>query len=220
MDITILLFDDVDLLDAGGPYEVFLTASRLVQRDGGKPPFSVNTASPGGRPIKAFGGLGLTPNRDIAEVLSLLESADSSEPFSKHVLVVPGTIDIDSAIADSELLSLLERYRLVCNSQPDALVASVCTGAFLLGETGLLTNRAWTTHWEDVDLLAERIGNQGARHAVRWVDDGNVITAGGLSAGIDMALHLVHRLESLELARRTARQIDYPWREDGLAGTV
>lgn len=245
MDITILLFNEVDLLDAGGPYEVFLTASRLVQRDGGEAPFRVSTASLDGQPVEAFGGLGLIPERRIEEVLKQLENS----PESAHVLVVPGTIDIEKALTNDKLLEAIRRYaspsatpsgatpdsnattasltdvaaesasdpdtRLSTDNASQRIIASVCTGAFLLAETGLLSERGWTTHWEDVDLLSERLGPEGAQRDVRWVDSGPVITSGGLSAGIDMALHLVHRFAGLDLATRTATQIDYTWEPDG-----
>ncbi len=250
MDITILLFDEVDLLDAGGPYEVFLTASRLVQRDGGETPFTVNTASLDGQPVKAFGGLGLIPDRPVDEVLTRLEQF----PESAHVLIVPGTIDIDKAMKNSELLAAIRRHafqgmtatgaaadsgtetvtltdinegidtateaRQSTDKAFQAITASVCTGAFLLAEAGLMDKRDWTTHWEDVDLLSERLGPKGAQRNVRWVDTGSVITAGGLSAGIDMALHLVHRFAGLELAARTAKQIDYTWEPEGRQTTT
>jgi transcriptional regulator GlxA family with amidase domain len=99
-----------------------------------------------------------------------------------------------------------------------ATTASVCTGAFLLAAVGRLDGRRWTTHWEDVDLLAARLGPDGAAGAVRgvrWVDEGEVVTGAGLSSGIAMALHLVDRFAGRELAERTARQIDYPWLPDG-----
>ncbi len=93
-------------------------------------------------------------------------------------------------------------------------MASVCTGAFLLGEAGLLEGRAWTTHFEDIDLLAQAIGVEGATREVQWVDSGEVVTAGGLSSGIDMALRLVERLAGRDLATATARQIEYAWDPD------
>lgn len=95
------------------------------------------------------------------------------------------------------------------------VTASVCTGAFLLGEAGLLEGRPWTTHFEDIGLLAESIGGHGATRDVQWVDSGEIVTAGGLSAGIAMALHLVERLADLELASATARQIEYAWDPGG-----
>jgi len=193
MRIGILLFDQVDLLDVGGPYEVFLTASRLVVRDGGAPPFEVVTLGVGPGPVAAYGGLRLTPRATLAECGPL------------DVLVVPGAIAIDEVISDGGLVSALEP---VARDTP--VVTSVCTGAFIVGALGLLAELPWTTHWEDVEELAGRVGGRGQAW-VRWVDSGEVVTSGGLSSGIAMSLHLVDRFEGRELAVRTARQLEYEW---------
>ena len=196
MRIGIVVFEQVDLLDVGGPYEVLLTASRLVERDGGEPPFDVLTLGVTGEPVAAYGGLRLTPQSTFAEAGPL------------DVLIVPGAIRIDDVLADSRLMDSVQG---AIRDVP--VVASVCTGAFVLGALGLLEGRPWTTHWEDVEDLAGRLGGAGAAGEawVRWVDDGEVVTAGGLSSGIAMALHLVERLAGRDLALRTARQIEYDW---------
>jgi len=191
--IGILLFDQVDLLDVGGPYEVFLTASRLVARDGGEPPFEVVTLGAGPGPVATYGGLRLTPQATLAECGPL------------DVLVVPGAIAIDEVISDAGLMSAVAR---VARAVP--VVTSVCTGAYILGALGVLEERPWTTHWEDVEELAGRVGGRG-RAWVRWVDADEVVTSGGLSSGIAMSLHLVDRFEGRELAVRTARQLEYEW---------
>jgi transcriptional regulator GlxA family with amidase domain len=197
MRIGLLLYEGVDLLDAGGPYEVFLTASRLAARDGDDPPFAVVTVTPSGGPVAAYGGLGLAPHTGVADCGRL------------DVLILPGTIDVDAATGDAALLDAVEQL-----AGASGLTASVCTGAFLLADAGLLDGRHWTTHWEDVDLLVRRLGPDGAVRDVRWVDVGEVVTAAGLSSGIAMALHLVDRLAGRELAERTAHQLDYDWRPD------
>lgn len=195
MRIGIVVFEHVDLLDVGGPYEVFLTASRLVGRDGGEPPFEVLTLGGTGEPVAAYGGLRLTPHSALADAGTL------------DVLVVPGAVRIDEVLADEGLISAV---RGAAEGSP--VVASVCTGAFVLGSLGLLDGRPWTTHWEDVEELATRAGEAGAGEAwVRWVDTGEVVTSGGLSSGIAMALHLVERFAGRDLALRTARQIEYEW---------
>ncbi len=191
--VGILLFDRVDLLDVGGPYEVFLTASRLAVREGHPPPFEVVTVGRTTRPVTAYGGLQLIPQAPVDRVGRL------------DVLVVPGAIAIDDVLADAELL---EAVRGAAGEA--SVVASVCTGAFILGELGLLQERPWTTHWEDVEALGRRIGSPGEAWA-RWVDAGEVVTAGGLSSGIAMALHLVDRLAGRDLAVRTAGQLEYDW---------
>lgn len=194
MKVGILLYEQVDLLDVGGPYEVLLTASRLVVRDGGEPPFEVVTvASSRGGPVTAYGGLRLTAQATLQE----------AGPFD--VFVVPGTISVDRVLGDGDLLADL---RPVLGTS--ALVASVCTGAFILGKLELLEGRPWTTHWEDVEALARLTGDRGVAWA-RWVDAGSVVTSGGLSSGIAMSLHLVDRLAGRDLALRTARQLEYDW---------
>jgi transcriptional regulator GlxA family with amidase domain len=196
MRIGLLLFDGVDVIDTGGPYEVFVTASRLAARDGAEPPFEVLTLTPDGGPVTAYGGLGLVPH-----------AAATDPDLALDAVLVPGTVDVDAALADAELADAVRTL-----TASATLTTSVCTGAFLLAAAGVLAGRPWTTHWEDIDDLAARIGSdEGARRGVRWVDDGDIITAAGLTSGIAMALHVVDRHAGRELAERTARQLDHPW---------
>lgn len=192
--VGLLLFDEVDLLDFGGPYEVFLTADRLLRRAGDDRRFEVRSLTLDGEPVTAYGGVGLVPDTKLDPSLEL------------DVLVVPGAIAIDRVAADRSLIDAIRSM-----SGHVRVVSSVCTGAFLLGRAGLLDARPWTTHFEDIDILAGSIGGEGATRGVEWVDSGDVVTAGGLSSGIGMALHLVERLVDRELAVATARQIEYAW---------
>jgi len=98
-------------------------------------------------------------------------------------------------------------------SERAQLTASICTGAFLLGAAGVLDGRRATTHWEDVEDLRRAFPKVEVLADRRWVDEGDVVTSAGISAGIDMSLHLVRRLGSEELAVRTARQMDYAWQD-------
>lgn len=197
MRVVILLFDGFDLIDAGGPYEVFLTASRLLERDGEPPAYEVVLATPEGRDVAAFGGMTLTRVADA-------DSIDRAD-----IVLVPGTIDVACALADSRLRETIERL-----AATSPLTASVCTGAFLLARAGLLDGRPATTHWEDVSDLAA-CGEVGSvARDVRWVDAGAVLTSGGLTSGMHLALHLVARTASLDLAMRTARQLDMDWSPD------
>jgi transcriptional regulator GlxA family with amidase domain len=188
--VAIAVYDGVDLLDVGGPYEVFLTANRLAERAGQSPPFEVITA--GAPEARAYGGLGLQPQAELGDLGPV------------DVLVIPGAVDLTPVRQDSSVIQ-----GLAAAAQQADLVASVCTGAFLLADMGLLPE-AWTTHWQDVDALQEAASGRGDA-TVRWVDAGRVVTSGGLSSGIAMALHLVDRLCGRDLAVRTARQIDYEW---------
>ena len=193
--IGLLVFEDVDLLDVGGPYEVFLTAGRLRQRDGEANPFEVIVVGATSDPVTAYGGMGLVPATTV----------DEGGPID--VAVVPGAIAIDRVSASPSVKAAVRRLLDV-----STVTASVCTGAFLLGDAGALS-RGWTTHWEDIDDLGRRLGSDGGMRE-RWVDAGTVVTGGGLSSGIAMALHVVERLEGRDLATRTARQIDYVWDPD------
>lgn len=201
--IGILVFDEVDLLDVGGPYEVFLTASRLAARQGKQEPFEVRVIGVTGDPVVAYGGMGLVPTHNLANAGEI------------DVVVVPGAIAIDRVAADA---ATMDAVRRLCTTA--SLAASVCTGAFLLGDTGLLENRPWTTHWEDIAELTKRIGSEQGM-VTRWVDSGEVVTSGGLSSGMAMALHLVDRLAGRDLAVATAKQVDYVWDPgEGVRGTI
>jgi len=196
--VAILLFDGFDLIDAGGPYEVFLTASRLAERDGLPPQYEVMLVSSGGVDAVAFGGMTLTRLHDAAAVGRV------------DVTIVPGTVDVAAAVADPVLALTVEG--LLGSS---GVTASVCTGAFLLAEAGALEGKSATTHWEDVDDLGRTGKLAEARSGVRWVDEGDIVTSGGLASGMHMALHLVARDFGVDHAARTARQLDLPWDPTG-----
>ncbi len=191
MRIGILLFDQVDLLDVGGPYEVFLTANRLAERRGGAAPFEVLTMGVTADPVQAYGGLVLQASHHVDSVGHL------------DVVIVPGTIDLDGP--DQALAPTLRSL-----AGEASLLTSVCTGSVLLARAGLLEDVPQaTTHHEDVSLLGDVIGDRAI--TARWVDAGSIITAGGLSSGLAMALHLVDRLVDRELAVTTAAQLAYDW---------
>lgn len=193
--IGLLIFDDVDVMDVTGPYEVFLTANRLAQRRGEPIPFDVCVVSTDGRPVTAYGGLGLVP------------FASSQDVERLDVLVVPGGIDVPAITNRADLIAGVRRLSERCE-----VVSSVCTGAFLLERAGLLSGGvSATTHHEDVPELARRLGDARVHGGCRWVDSGRVVTGGGLSSGIAMALHLVDRFLGRDRASAVAQQIEYDW---------
>ncbi len=198
-EAQLLLFEECDLLDVGGPYEVLLTANRMIEAAGGAAPFSVRTVTADGQQVRAFGGLTLGPH-------------EAARP-GPGLFLVPGAIDLASALDDPGVMDTIRR----CGEAADLLV-SVCTGSLLLAAAGLLEGLPATTHHEDVGLLAERIGEDRVLTDVRWVDAGRVVTSAGLSSGIAMALHLVAREISVGFAADVAARLDYDWRPD--AGTV
>ena len=198
--IAILLYDGFDILDSGGPYEVFLTASRLQVRRGEPGGFDVVLVSPGGKDVTAYGGMTVTALRSPEEVGDV------------DIVLVPGAIDVAGTLADAPTMAAVSAL-----AEHAPLVTSVCTGAFLLAKSGLLAGLPATTHWEDLGDL-EATGDTGpVASGRRWVDAGAVVTSGGLTSGIHMALHLVARLATPELAVATARQLELPFDLDGAA---
>ena len=195
--VRILAYDGVEALDFAGPFEVFTTASRVSQRlnPGGQAPFEVASVAlaSAGQPVQARAGLRLLADHELA-----------ANPKA-DVLIVPGGV-VDAAMASLATL----RWIAECAAGAQ-LVASVCTGVFLLAKSGVVTREAVTTHWEDIADLREQFPSLDVREGERWIDSGRVVSSAGISAGIDMSLYLVERLAGRALAERTARQMDYAW---------
>ena len=191
--VGIYLFDEVEALDFAGPFEVFITASRLKQRlhPDAPPAFLVFTIGDEVRSIRGRGGLVLQPQYDFA----------SHPPVD--ILIIPGGV-VDKECARPEVT----RWILRCSAGAE-ITASVCTGSFLLAQAGLLDGKRATTHFEDLYDLRLSFPNVEVIPGVRWVDNGTLLTSAGISAGIEMSLHLVARLEGDDLAQRTARQMEY-----------
>ena len=197
MNVGILIFDGVELLDMAGPYEVFTTAARVLARS--QPPgtpalFSVTTIARRPGTVQARAGLRLQPDHRLADHPQLT------------CAIVPGGV-VDAELAQPELLAWIAGQ-----ARTARILASVCTGALLLAQAGALDGLDATTHWEDLEALRTLRPAVRVQDGVRWVDQGAVVTSAGISAGIDMSLHLVQRLHSRELALRTARQMDFDWR--------
>ncbi|MDR6886026.1 MULTISPECIES: DJ-1/PfpI family protein [Variovorax] len=195
--VQILAYDGVEALDFAGPFEVFTTASRVSQRlnPGAQAPFEVASVALAnkGEPVQARAGLRLLADHALA---------DSPKP---DVLIVPGGV-VDAPMASHATL------RWIAERAAGAqLVASVCTGVFLLAKSGVVTHEAVTTHWEDIADLREQFPSLDVREGERWIDSGRIVSSAGISAGIDMSLYLVERLAGRALAERTARQMDYAW---------
>lgn len=189
MRIAIALFDDAEELDFAGPWEVLSYWAREVAQTDAE----VFTVAESLDPIRAAKGLRVLPDRAWADAGDI------------DVLVVPGGIGTRRLLGAEE--PLLERLRGL--SAGGTLMTSVCTGALVYAAAGLLRGRPATTHWQTLDLLASLDPSIDVRPEARYVDDGDVITAAGVSAGIDMALHLVVRLDSEDAARQVKREIQY-----------
>jgi len=198
LTVGLYLFDDVEVLDFAGPFEVFSTASRVHARlyPGAPEPFRVMTVGPGVQTVVARGGLRVAPDYAIG----------AHPPLD--VLIIPGGV-VTAQLGDQRVIDWIAAHA----ARDSAITASVCTGAFLLSKAGVLQGKPATTHWEDIADLRAMFPGVKVQDNQRWVDVGQVITSAGISAGIDMSLHLVSRLTTRELAVRTARQMEYDWQD-------
>jgi len=194
-NIGIYLFPDVEALDFAGPFEVFTTASRVSKRLHSleAEPFRVFSVAQDLVPVRARAGLRIIPDHQI-----------NSHP-GIDVLIIPGGV-VTAELRKPDVLQWVAR----CAGSSE-LAASVCTGAFIVAQAGVVSSGPVTTHWEDQAELAELFPSLEVVNGPRWVEQGKVITSAGISAGIDMCLHLVARLCTTSLAEATARQMDYPW---------
>ena len=198
MNVGILIFPDVEVLDFTGPFEAFSVTTRVAKRDRDK-------------------------NRTLFEAFFVAETLDVVSArykllvqphygFDSHpkidLLVVPGGI-VDQPRSSAKTIEWIKR-----NAESAQLVTSVCTGAFLLAQAGILDGLKATTHWEDTEDLRREFPAVDVVENQAWVDQGRVVTSAGISAGIDMSLHLVTRLHDEELARAAARQMVYHWHHE------
>ena len=186
--IGILLFDDVEELDAIGPWEVLSYWARNFPEDG----YRVSCLSRSGGLVQCAKGLVVQAHHSYADGPPL------------DVLLYPGGQGTRPQLRDDAQLDWVRRQR---DAVP--LMTSVCTGSLVYAAAGLLSHRPATTHWRSLDLLAELDPTIDVRRAERFVDDGDVVTSAGVSAGIDMALHLVDRLAGTGRARQVRRGIEY-----------
>jgi transcriptional regulator GlxA family with amidase domain len=189
--VCMVIFDEVEVLDFCGPFEVFsVTGGRQGLR-----PFEVFTVTEEDKPVRARGGLSI----NAAYSFSDCPRAD--------ILLIPGGPGTRKELRNPKMLQWI-RVRA-----PEAeLVLSVCSGALLLAEAGLLGGLTATTHHQALDELRAISPKLFIDSSQRFIDNGRVIVAAGISAGIDMSLHLVARLLGKEQALETARYMEYDWR--------
>jgi transcriptional regulator GlxA family with amidase domain len=195
LNVGILLFDNVEVLDFAGPFEVF-SRTRLqpgidARRSEEGAPFRVFTVARTRDPITATGGLTVVPRHDFADAPRI------------DLLVVPGGFGTRRLLNDEETLDWIRRTAAAARQ-----VTSVCTGSLLLARAGLLQGRRATTHWGALDLLDSLDAGVTVERASRVVDDG-VITSAGVASGMDMAFYIVETLFGREVADETARYIEY-----------
>ncbi|MEJ2766112.1 DJ-1/PfpI family protein [Photobacterium sp. MCCC 1A19761] len=193
--VGILIFDDVEVLDYCGPFEVFST-TRLSEdnRRESESPFDVVLIAEQHAPVVTTGGMRVLPDHDFHDCPAL------------DVLVVPGGWGTRPQMENPQLLTWLrERVPTL------ELLTSVCTGALVLGKAGLLEGKQVTTHWRSLDWMQELFPHTTVLKTQHVVEDGDLLTSAGISAGIDMALKVVSRYCGEPVARATAKHMEYPF---------
>lgn len=196
LTVGILIFDQVEVLDVAGPFEVFAVA-RLNEerRQDESSPFKIFLISEKPGPVLAIGGLRFTPDVTIDNC-----------PEGLDILIIPGGWGTRNEIKNVNLLKWIAN-----RASKTKLTASVCTGSSLLGKSGLLDGREATTHWAAFDFLRQVAPNAYIRKDVRFTLVDPIFTSAGVSAGIDMALRIVSHFFGTKIGQATAHQMEYPY---------
>ena len=191
--VGILVFPDVEVLDFCGPFEVF-SVTRLDEgaRRETPSPFEVRLVAETAEPVTTTGGMRVIPDVTI----------DDCPPLD--VLVVPGGMGTRTEIKNERLVAWI-----AARGKTVETLTSVCTGSMLLGQAGLLDGRHATTHWRALPWMRDSFPTVTVEEKLHVVEDGHVLTSAGISAGIDMALRVVARYHGEEVARATARTMEY-----------
>lgn len=195
--VAIFLFDEVEVLDFAGPYEVFAVTGAQTQA------FEVFTVAETDQPVRARNGLVVLPTHSFATA----PRAD--------IVVIPGGYGTRPLLQNENVIAWVRRA-----DQEARLTLSVCTGSLLLGRAGLLDGLAATTHHLAFEELRKCAPNSEIREGARLVDNGRIVTSAGVSAGIDMSFHIVARELGQEAAEKIARYIEYPWPRAGSGPTA
>ena len=190
VDVAVLLFEGVELLDFAGPFEALAVAGRP---DG---PLRCRVRSVGVNSISVRARCGPTLVADESDA-----ELDTRPP---HAIIVPGGFGVRALLDDERFIDRLRTLH-----QGGAVIASVCTGAWLLAKARLLDGRAATTHHLGLDRLRELAPQCRVEPKARVVDTGDVVTAGGISAGVDLGIHLIARWCGDEVADATATYLEW-----------
>jgi transcriptional regulator GlxA family with amidase domain len=207
--IAILLFPGVQSLDVTGPLEVFTGACRLIEATGrGERGYEIRTVSGDGAPLETSSGLTITPDTSLANTPSEIDT-----------LIIPGGTGSRQAAEDGPLIDWITRTASTARR-----VASVCTGAFLLARTGLLSDRRATTHWAAARELAALHPDVDVDPDPIFLRDGNIWTSAGVTAGMDLSLALVEedldRDAALTIARHLVLFLRRPGNQSQFSATL
>jgi transcriptional regulator GlxA family with amidase domain len=187
-NVGIFLFNDIELLDFAGPYEVFSVTAELNDYN----LFKVFTITQDGREIKSVNGLKVIPDYN----------------FTNHppidILVIPGGVGTKTEMLNERVLNWLRQHY-----EASKITMSVCSGARLLGKLGLLDNTDVTTHHEVIEHLQEIAPLARIKENIRFIDNGKLMTSAGISAGIDLAFHVVEKLYGQDTRNKTIIYMEY-----------
>ncbi|WP_230981251.1 DJ-1/PfpI family protein [Echinicola salinicaeni] len=187
-NVGILIFNEVEVLDFAGPFEVF----SITENDNQKL-FNVTTISETGEMVSAKNGLKIQPDADFTHCPEL------------DILIVPGGYGAEEIeIKNKNVIEWIKSQK-----ETVKIIASVCTGAFLLAECGLLDHKKATTHWMDLLRLEKDYPKIEVVKNTRFVDENDIITSGGISSGINMSFHIIKRLFGFQIAATTAKRMEY-----------
>ncbi len=187
-----LIFEDVEVLDFCGPFEVFSITTSEGQSGDEAQLYNVHIVAGTTGIVRCRNGLLVQPHFSIKDHPEL------------DIVVIPGGRGTRRELSNPLVLSWIKAQ----HDHVD-LMTSVCTGSFLLAASGLLDGKTATTHWASIDWLRENHPAITVRDDQRFVDEGRIITSAGVSAGIDMALHVVERMHGPVVARQSARHMEY-----------
>jgi len=192
-NVGIMLFEEIEVLDFAGPFEVFNVTAELND----PAPFNVYTVAETNAPVKTRGKLNINPNYSIY-----------SMPKT-DILIIPGGAGSRALVHKPNVIAWLQEQ-----AEQVELLASVCTGSIPLGKAGLLDGLSVTTHHENLEELRGYVSDDTEIVAKRYVDNGKILTAGGISAGIDMSLYLVQKLLGDAVLAKTTKEMEYTWTPD------
>lgn len=186
--VGIFLFNEVEVLDFAGPFEVFSITKVHEEK-----PFTVYTVSQNGEMITARNGLKVKPDYSIEDLPPV------------DILIIPGGKGARENEVKNDIIINWIRQQM----KEVKLITSVCTGALLLAKAGLLDGLKATTHWASIQTFKKDFPNVEVMENVKFVDEGHIITSAGISAGINMSFHIVKNLLGVEIAEETAKNMEY-----------
>lgn len=186
--VGIFLFNEVEVLDFAGPFEVFSVTEVNEEKT-----FTVYTVSENGEMITARNGLKVQPDYSIENLPPV------------DILIIPGGLGARKYEIKNEIVIKWIRQQM----KEVKLMTSVCTGALLLAKAGLLEGLKATTHWASIEKFKNEFQNVEVIENVKFIDEGHIITSAGISAGINMAFHIVKNLLGVHVAEDTAKRMEY-----------